>query len=148
MTGSILFYIGTAVLALVIAYGIYRWSQFKRTATPADLAIRDQATRENFDKVETDRTGRDMPVEAPTGPATMHPTPLGMAPTPLAPAPPEFEGSAPADAPNPVESPPPTSESWPRPVEPHPGAEPQAASGARRKGAKPKSGPTETRPNS
>jgi hypothetical protein len=143
MTGSILFYIGTAVLALVIAYGIYRWSQFKRTATPADLAIRDQATRENFDKVETDSTGPGSggaPVETPTGPAPMRPTPLGMAPTPLAPAPPDVEAPPPVETPAPVESPPPTAESWPRPVEPQPGAEPQTAAGARRKGAKPKTG--------
>lgn len=52
--------IGTIVLGLAIAYGAFRSRQFRREATPADHAARDEATRENFEKVG-DRPGETPP---------------------------------------------------------------------------------------
>jgi hypothetical protein len=53
MTFSILVTVGTIVLGLVIAFALLRSRQFKNNATTGELAARDQATRENFNKVET-----------------------------------------------------------------------------------------------
>jgi hypothetical protein len=104
MVGWTIIYVVIAILALVMVYAIMRWSKFKKEATPHELRVRDEATRENFDKIGT-KPGESMPAD---GPGMTHVDPAApVAPTsatePLA-VPPEPGVITPQPPPRPRQS--------------------------------------------